>query len=445
MDDVTLAQRSYALLIRVLREIGELEPGHGRKAGDRAVAARFGVSLATARNWRCGRQQHVSARIGERLIAEVERLAPAHAETLRMHHDLAHRLDRIDRTAERLAAELAGLMGPTSDWHIYSGPLALAFSPALSPAERTELAERAGALLARIAELGFDHRDVPSLPELIRSMLHLWHHLGTFGVRARSVQGLLARAGRSYLNRIELALYFGDVCAMPGLFTGDLADAERNAGRARRLLDEATAADEAASPVARRDAETMVASVRAQILACHAAGPARAALRAFEASERDRRPDIDWIDSVRCGALGYLAACLDGDDAAAAAHFDSAVKRSDAWLRSMDIPFASTPHRALAACAARRAGTPADRCLAQVHEALHDAREHAVVVDQVAARRAAEAIHRAGGDGLRADHHARRARELVARHRLEPWDRVLSEVLTRVPGAVPARSQRRAT
>jgi hypothetical protein len=438
VDDVTLAQRSYAVLIRVLREIGDLEPGHGRKAGDRAVAARFGVSPASARNWRRGRQQHVSARLGERLIAEVERLAPRHAGTLRMHHDLAHRLDRIDRVAERLAAELAGQMGAGSDWHIYAGPLALAFSPGLPPPARAELADRAGTLLARIAELRFDHRDVPALPELIRSMLHLWHHAGTFGVRARSVQGLLAQAGRSYLNRIELALYFGDVCAMPGLFTGDVADAERHAAHADRLLREATAADEAASPVSRRDAATMVASVRAQILACHAPGSARAILRAFEAAERDRRPAIDWIDSVRSGALGYLAACLDGDDGAAAFHFGRAVDCSNAWLRTMGIPFGSTPHRALAACAARRVGAPSDRCLAGVHEALHDAREHAVVVDQVAARRAAEAIHRAAGDGLRADHHASRARELVERHGLAPWDRVLTEVLTRVPVAGPA-------
>lgn len=436
MDDVTLAQRSYAVLVRVLEERGELEPGHGLKAGDRAVADRFGVSVASARNWRRGRQQHVSARIAERLITEVERIAPRHAEQLRVHHHLAHRVDRIEPIAERLVAELTRHMGAASDWHIYAGPLALAFAPTLPPRERADLAERATTLIARIAELGLDHRDVPALPELIRAMLHLWHHAGTFGVRARSVQGLLARAGGSYLNRIELALYLGDVCTMPGLFTGDLADAERYARAARTLLGQASDADENASPVSRRDAATMLASVRAQILACHAPRAAAGQLATFVSEHGSRRPDIAWIDSVRYGALGYIAVTTDRDDAAAAHHFASAVDRSHGWLRGMGLPFASTPHRALGACAAKRAGAPTDRCLAHVHEALLDAREHGVAVDELAARRAAESLYRAAGDALRADHHARRAHDAAARHRLGAWDRALVELLVhvRAPG-----------
>ena|GEM_PF-3376885 len=433
MEDATLAQRSYAVLVRVLEERGDLEPGHGLRAGDRAVAARFGVSVASARNWRRGRQQHVSARIAERLITEVERIAPGHAEQLRVHHDLAHRVDRIERIAERLAAELTRHMGAASDWHIYAGPLALAFAPTLPIRERADLAERATALIARAAELGLDHRDVPALPELIRAMLHLWHHAGTFGVRARSVQGLLARAGGSYLNRIELALYLGDVCTMPGLFTGDLADAERYARAARALLAQASDVDEGASPVSRRDAATMLASVRAQILACHAPRAASGQLATFAREHGRRRPDIAWIDSVRHGALGYIAVTA-ADDASAAEHFAVAVDRSHGWLRAMGLPFASTPHRALGACAARRAGVSAEWCLAQVHEALLDAREHGVAVDELAARRAAESLYRAAGDALRADHHARRAHDAASRHRLGAWDRALSELLTRVPG-----------
>lgn len=430
------------MLVRVLEESGELEPGHGLKAGDRAVAARFGVSVASARNWRRGRQQHVSARIAERLIAKVERIAPRHAEQLRVHHDLAHRVDRIERIAEGLATELTRHMGAASDWHIYAGPLALAFAPSLPPRERADLAERATALIARIAELGLDHRDVPALPELIRAMLHLWHHAGTFGVRARSVQGLLARAGGSYLNRIELALYLGDVCTMPGLFTGDLADAERYARAARVLLGQASDADEKASPVSRRDAATMLASVRAQILACHAPRAASAQLATFVSEHGPRRPDIAWIDSVRHGALGYISVAAEGDDAAAAEHFASAVDRSHGWLRAMGLPFASTPHRALGACAARRAGARPDRCLAQVHEALLDAREHGVAVDELAARRAAESFYRAAGDALRADHHARRACDAAARHRLRAWDRALTELLVRVPASGRAAGPR---
>lgn len=432
MDDTTLAQRSYAVLVRVLEETGQLEPGHGMRAADRAIAEHFGVSPSSARNWRRGRQHHVSGQVGERLITEVERLAPRHAEQLRTHHDLAHRLDRIDRIAERLAAELASYMGRNTDWHIYSGPLVLAFAPDLRPRERADLAERATLLIARINELGFDHRNVPSLPELVRSMLHVWHHAGTFGVRARSVQELLTRAGRSYLNRIELALYFGDVCTMPGLFTGDVADAERHAARARELLAAADTRDEAASPVTREDAETMLASVRAQILACHAAEEAREELGAFERGPGARQPAIGWIDSVREGALGYLAVCVHNDADAAAYHFTRACDRSNDWLRARGIPFGSTPHLALAACALHRRGRRLDACLAMAHEALHDAREHAVVVDEIAARRAAEALYRRGGDVLRAEHHGRRAGAAVRRHGLDTWDRVLLHRLTRV-------------
>jgi hypothetical protein len=439
MEDATLAQRAYMVLERVLEEAGELEPGHGRRAADRAIAERFSVSVATARNWRRGRQQHVSARIGERLVEEVAGLAPRHAERLRMLHDLAHRLDRIDRIAEGLAAELSAHMGEGSDWHIYSGPLVLAFAPSLRPAQRADLAERAAALIVRCSELGFDHRDVPALPELLRAMLHLWHHAGTFGLRARSVQRVLARAGQGYLNRIELALYLGDVCTMPGLFTGDLAEAERNARRARAVLAEASDADEAASPVTRRDAATMLDAVRAQILACHAPVAVRPELAAFAERARAARPEIGWIDSVRWGALGYLAV-EQGDAAAAAEAFEAAVERSHAWLRGVGIPFATTPHRALAACARRRAGGPARACLAQAHQALLEATELAARVDEVAARRAAEALERDLGDELRAAHHASRARQRVARHDLQAWDRLLVDGLARVrPGPLSTR------
>jgi hypothetical protein len=427
----TLAQRSYAVLVEVLEDIGDLEPGHGLRAADRAVAERFGVSLATARNWRRGRQHHVSFRIGEHLLGAVAALAPRHLERLRLQHDLAHRLERIDRIAERLAGELAGHMGEGTSWHIYSGPLVLAFAPGLDPARRADLAARATQVIDRIGELGFDHRDVPALPELVRAMLHLWHHAGTFGVRGRSVQASLARAGASYLNRIELALYFGDVCAMASLFTGDLAAADRYSARARSLLATADAADEAASPVPRREAETMVAAVRAQILACHGGDEAMEELDAFAAGPGDLPATCAWIDSVRYGALGYLAAGRFADRAAGE-HFQMACERSDAWLRAFGIAFGSTPHRALAACARFRAGAPLEACLAWVYRALHDAQQHAVVVDRVAALRAAEALHHAEGDELRASHHRRRAEAEVASHGLEAWDGVLRGRLARV-------------
>lgn len=430
MAATNLAQRSYAVLVEVLEEIGDLEPGHGLRAADRAVAERFDVSLATARNWRRGRQHHVSFRVGERLLEAVAALAPRHLERLRLQHDLAHRLERIDRIAERLAAELAVHMGAGTSWHIYSGPLVLAFAPALDAARRADLASRATQLIDRIGELGFDHRDVPALPELVRAMLHLWHHAGTFGVRGRSVQTSLARAGASYLNRIELALYFGDVCAMASLFTGDLASSDRYSARARSLLASADAADEAASPVPRVEAETMVAAVRAQILACHGGAEASEELDAFAAGPGGRPASCGWIDSVRCGALGYLTVGR-FDDRTAGEHFLTACERSDAWLRSFGIAFGSTPHRALAACARFRSGTPVEACLAWVYRALHDAHQHAVVVDQVAALRAAEALHRAEGDELRATHHARRAEAEVLAHGLEAWDGVLRRRLVR--------------
>lgn len=429
MADITLAQRAYLVLERVLEEIGDLEPGHGRRAADRAVGARFDVSEATARNWRRGRQQHVSARVGERLIAEVADLSPRHVERLQMLHDLAHRLDRIDRIAERLAAELSAHMGDGTDWHIYSGPLALAFAPGLRPAQRADLAERAAALIVRASELGFDHHDVPALPELLRALLHIWHHAGTFGLRAQSVQRVLAHAGQGYLNRIELALYLGDVCTMPALFTGDVDDARIHAHEARVLLDEASSDDEAASPVSRRDAGTMLESVWVQIQACHGTSGEHAELARAATRLSAAEPDNGWIDSVRCGALGYLAA-VEGDAAAAAGWFDAATERSNAWLRKTGIPFASTPHRSLAACARRRAGGSSRTCLAQVHEALLEAIELAARVDEVAARRAAETLERDLGDELRAEHHARRARQRVAEHGLQAWDRVLVETLT---------------
>lgn len=442
MADTTLAQRAYGILEQTLEDIGDLEPGHGRRATDRAIAKRFAVSEATARNWRRGRQQHISARLGERIIDDVGELAPKHVARLRMLHDLAHRLDRIDRIAERLAVELGTHMNEANDWHIYSGPLVLAFAPSLQPAQRADLADRAAALVVRANELGFDHHDVPALPEVLRGLLHLWHHAGTFGLRAKSVQQVLARAGEGYLNRIELALYLGDVCTMPALFTGNVGEAERNARQARTLLDEATEADEAASPVSRTDASTMLDAVRVQILACHAPQLARAELSQVAEQIRHAPPESGWIDGVRCGALGYLAV-VEGDDAAAADWFEDAVHHAYGWLRNAGIPFATTPHRALAACARRRAGGPPRACLAQAQEALLEATELAARVDEVAARRALEALERDRGDELRADHHARRARQRVEAFGLEAWDRVLVDVLTRIEPRPAPDVQRR--
>ncbi len=432
MPSTTLAQRTYSVLVAALEDSGALEPGHGLRAADRAVSEAFGVSLASARNWRRGRAHHVSFRLGERLVSKVEEMAPHHAPRLRVQHDLAHRLERIDSIAERLASELAVHMGEGTSWHIYSGPLVLAFAPSLDAARRADLAARATQVIDRITELGFDHHQVPAMPELVRAMLHLWHHAGTFGVRGRSVQGSLARAGASYLNRIELALYFGDVCAMASLFTGDVAGSERYSARARELLSIARQDDESASPVSLADAIAMVASVRAQILACHAGAEAEAELDAFAQGPGADAAECGWVDSVRCGALGYLAARRCGNHAAASEHFLAASERSDGWLRSFGIAFGSTPHRALAACARARAGRPAQESLALVYEALHDAQQHAVVVDEVAALRAAEALQRACGDELRAAHHARRAQAEVTTHTLEAWDRVLRGGLVEV-------------
>ncbi|MDZ7799599.1 MAG: hypothetical protein U5K81_02245 [Trueperaceae bacterium] len=176
----------------------------------------------------------------------------------------------------------------------------------------------------------------------------------------------------------------------------------------------------------------MLASVRAQIMACHAADRAAGELAAFASGPGSRRADIGWIDSVREGALGYLAVYLHHDAEEAAQHFGRAADRSNDWLRAAGLPFGSTPHRALAACALHRSGGTTEACLALAHEALHDAREHAVVVDEVAARRAAEALYRHAGDRLRAEHHALRAQAAVRRHGLQTWDRMLRGELTRV-------------
>ena len=405
---------------------GRLTPDLGGKAVDRGLAELLGASPSTLRNWRRCRTRSPQARLleraGERLPSDAD-----DDRELAFLIELAGGARSVARAAEALVTELQGYtLG--GGWHLYEGPLYLAFNPSLPPAHRGALMARSGDLLDAILERGLSERVVPALPELIRYSVHGWHHASRFSVRRRSVQQRVAHVGASYLDRIELALYLGDVCAMPALFSGTPQSALPFTQRALALLDEAGPADERASPVGIRDARTMVRAVEAQIVACHGGRGADSALERFTELEGGASPEIAWVDSVRQGAMGYIALASRDDPVAAAEAFQQAADRVDQWLARAAIPFGSTAHSALAGHAQDAAGDT-ERGAATARDALLRALEHRVIVDEVAARAVLARLAAARGERDHARYQQARGDALVSPHHLGAWRSVLERLI----------------
>lgn len=430
-----LARRAYRLLLRLATRSGRVPPDLGSKAADRALAEVLGASASTLRNWRRCRARSPQPRLLERAR---ELLPGADDETRELDFllELTGGARRAARAAEALVTELQGYtLG--GDWHLYQGPLFLAFNPNLPPERRSLLMARSSALLDVILERGLHEGVVPALPELIRYSVHGWHHASRFDVRRRSVQERVAYVGAGYLGRVELALYLGDVCAMPALFAGTPGSALPYTERALALLDGAGPTDEAASPVDLADARVMVRAVHAQILACHGGGSARSELDRFEREDGARQPANAWIDSVRLGALGYIALALHDDPAAAAEAFGRAADAVDRWLARAGIPFGSTSHSALAGHALAASGDP-ERGAAVAQDALLRALEHRVIVDEVAARRVLATLAAERSDDGHARYHRARGAALVDSHRLGAWRAALDRLVRPAGARTPA-------
>lgn len=417
-----LANRTYGVLADFLEVTGALAPGHGKREADRAIARVFGIAASTARNWRRCRHQHVAHGTFERLVALCREASPTHAARLEFLDRLTGGGQSLRLAAERLVRHLADLAGGGSAWHIYDAPLTLAFSLDVSPEERAHWVERSSLLVERVLDAGLDHGDIPCLPELVRYSVHGWHHASRFDVRERSLEDAWSEAWLRYLNPIERALYHGDVRAMPALFSGRLREAAAHTASARDLLTHATAEDDLAAPVSRADARIMVDAVEAQVLACHR--PGEDADDAFAARYEDRTADHPWVDSVRLGALGYIA-LTHREFARAASFLEAAGQRVDGWLERSNVPFGSSPHFALAGLARMREGAPAERVEASLRAALQRSLEHGIIVDQIASRRCLALYCREYGRRPEASHHDARADQLVDEHRLRPWDATL--------------------
>ncbi|MEJ2358481.1 MAG: hypothetical protein P8Y13_10445, partial [Deinococcales bacterium] len=426
------ARSAYAALVRQLVRMGALPPDLPGKATDRALAELLDASPSTLRNWRRCRTRSPQPRLLERARARLPRHS-AEAHELAFLQELTGGARSIARAAESLVSELQRYtLSASGGWHLYEGPLYLSFNPGLSPERRGALMERSGALLEAILDQGLTHREVPALPELIRYSVHGWHHASRFDVRRRSVQERVAHVGASYLGRIELALYLGDVCAMPALFAGTPRSAQPYTRRALALLDEAGPADEDASPIGIGEARVMVRAVEAQILACHGDDRTHARLERFERHDGASPPSVAWIDSVRLGARGYIALRLRGDPVAAAEAFQVAARQVDAWLSRVGIPFGSTSHFALAAYAMALVGDP-ERGDTLAHRALLRSLEHNVIVDEVAARLVLARLADDRNDTSRARYHRARGATLVEAHHLDAWQTALDHLLHRPP------------
>lgn len=403
------------------------------------------MSESTARNWRGCRHPNPQPHLLARALDQVAEDRPR-ADRLRFLLQLGRGTRGIRRAAEEILGELLTYtLSPSRGWHLYEGPLYVAFNPRLSAERRAELMERSGTVIQYILANKLDHREVPALPELIRYSVHGWHQICRFTVRTRSVRERIAEVGRSYLNRIEMALYLGDAYAMPSLFTGTVSAARRWTSKALSLLDDATPEDEKDSPVAVDEARIMVRSVEAQVLACHAPERTRATLERFLADYGTRCARLPWTENVRRAALGYMALRLDRSAERAAAHFQAASDHVDAWLARVGIPFGSTSHTALAGYCQAASGRPFEG-EHTLTDALLRALEHRVIVDIVAARLGLARLATVRGGSALTSYHSQRAETLIAQYRLQAWKRALDGLFSAADGTptAPAEADGRA-
>ncbi|MBX3062268.1 MAG: hypothetical protein U0528_20705 [Anaerolineae bacterium] len=427
---MTLAKNLYNTLVEILEDVRELPMGAGLLQADHAIALRFGVSESTARNWRRGKHSQLAPATMAAIIKVCNRIAPERVSDLEFIERLSRGAHEARLAADALVEQLNNqIHSKNTTWHIYSGPLKMAFDLKLDPMRRQRLMTQSSLIVRRVLEMGIDQANIPAAPELIRYSTHGWYLNGLFKIREDSLQSELAGILDGYLSPVEAALYVGDGCAVPSLISGNPERAGYYAQQALNLLQTATIEDEQFAAVSIHDAATMIRSIQVMI-ACHSGYRQQEGMIAqFVHDHGDTPAQIEWIEGHRQEALGYIELAKRVDFPKAAHHFAEAGKALNKWLSQFDIPFSSTASQSLCGYALLMSEGPTEPVRSQISEGLLRTIDLGIVSHQIRARLCQARLYESSGDRHMAAFQHEKTQELVQRHNLQRWYTMLDQML----------------
>lgn len=427
---MSLARQFYSVLTDILYETSDLPAGASLLHTDRVMAERFSLSESTTRNWRRGRHGHIAPSTVSSVIAICEKLAPHRVADLEFIGRLSRGVPEISAAAVALVLQLeSSVLANGATWHIYSGPLKIAFDTSIDAKKRRQLLSRSSMIVERIVEMGIDKTEVPCISELIRYSAHGWYVDGYYRTRVTGLSSQTTGIYDGYLGVVEEALYIGDGCAVPCLISGNLDAARYFTDRALEMLSTATKEDERQAAISIRDARIMVQAIRAMI-AAHSDHPEDAQLIAsYLDDSSNSTAEIEWVEGSRQEALGYAELVGRRDYAKAAHHFQLSGEFLDNWLARFGIPFSSTSSQSLSGYALLMANGPTLEVKSQIADGLIRTIDLGIVCHEVRARLCqARYFSRLGNDSM-ATFHTQRIQDLVQRHKLQRWYEMLNRVI----------------
>lgn len=427
---MTLAKNLYNTLVEILEDTYDLPPGAGLLQSDRAIAQRFGVSESTSRNWRRGKHGQIAPSTMTSIIAICAQIAPERVPDLEFIDRLSRDAHEVRLAADTLVEQLNDeVLSDKTTWHIYSGPLKLAFDVNLDPDARYRQMIQSSVIVRRLLEMGINQANIPAAPELIRYSTHGWYLNGLFKLREDSLQSEIAGLLDGYLSPVEAALYIGDGCAVPSLISGNPERAIHYIEQALKILETATPEDEKFAAVTIRDAATMIRSLQVMV-ACHIGYTQYENLiNKFVQEYGAETAQIEWIEGHRQEALGYIDLAICDDYPQAADHFARASNSLTVWLAQFGIPFSSTSSQSLYGYARLMSEGPTEPVKSQISEGLLRTIDLGIISHQIRARLCQVRFYECAGDLPMAVFQRTKIEELVQRHNLHRWYSMLERIL----------------
>ncbi|MHB8629430.1 MAG: hypothetical protein ACYDBJ_22835 [Aggregatilineales bacterium] len=427
---MSLARRFYDVLVDVLHDTHDLEAGAGILRTDRTIAKRFDVSESTVKNWRRGKHSHAGKATTDKIVAICSQIAPTYVPDLQFIDRLGHGAHEVKLAAEMLVEQLSThVFEHGSTWHIYSGPLKIAFDPRFDAYRKLKLMDQSSMVVERVLEMGIDQVDIPCISELIRYSTHGWYLGGQLRVREVSLKSQIAGIDDGTLGTIEAALYFGDGCAIPSLIQGYPERAKQYTDQALELLETVTSSEERNAGTTIRDAQIMIRSIQV-LIACHARHPRHLAeVNHYACEFADSAADTEWIEGTRQEALGYLEVVRRTDFPKAAVHFEQARLLLDRWLSQFNIPFSSTSSQSLQGYALLMSDGPTESVQAHISEGLLRTIELGAIEHQIKARLCRTVFFDCQSQHEIAQFHREKAQALACQFDLQRWYDMLNQLL----------------
>ncbi|MBK8034600.1 MAG: hypothetical protein IPK17_34885 [Chloroflexi bacterium] len=160
---MALARRFYDTLAAVLYDTQDLKAGASLLQTDRVMAQRFDVSESTTRNWRRGKHTQIAPKTAAAIVATCERIAPYRVPELLFIDRLSRGVHEVKAAAEDLVAQLENyVLDRGTNWHIYSGPLKIAFDTSINVDQRRRLLSRSSMIVERILRWALIRRTSPA-------------------------------------------------------------------------------------------------------------------------------------------------------------------------------------------------------------------------------------------------------------------------------------------